>query len=235
MPVQLDPRTHAIVVSLSPPRLGSYLAATGNNVKGALRLYRWNIDMSGAVYEALHVVEVVLRNALDAQISQWNATQINVATGTVHSTDWLMDPSHLLRRLAGRDIDNAADHARKALKTGNRRGRSPRHPDVLAQLSFGTWRFLLPDNDPGRLLLWTDALHRAFPHLTITPSQLVAQVAGLHRLRNRVAHLEPLLQPDLLEEEFKAMLGVLSAIDPVMATWFTSLQRVTITLRARPS
>jgi hypothetical protein len=35
----------------------------------------------------------------------------------------------------------------------------PGHPDVLAQLSFGTWRFLLPSNDPGRELLWNQAIN----------------------------------------------------------------------------
>ncbi|GAA1111414.1 hypothetical protein GCM10009630_05640 [Kribbella jejuensis] len=29
---------------------------------------------------------------------------------------------------------------------------------MLAQLSFGTWRFLLPDNDPGRHHLWNKAM-----------------------------------------------------------------------------
>ena len=70
----------------------------------AIRLYRWNIDLSGAVYEALHVFEVVLRNALDEQLRSWNASQPDPSTGRFHSPDWLIDPSALLLRIAGRDI-----------------------------------------------------------------------------------------------------------------------------------
>ncbi|HEX3829287.1 MAG TPA: hypothetical protein VHV82_18650 [Sporichthyaceae bacterium] len=92
-PVQPDPRTAAVVAHLSEPRLRPYLAATNGNVKEALRLYQWNIDLSGAVYETLHVFEVVPRNAMDAQLSIWNATQTDASTGRAHALDWLMDPA----------------------------------------------------------------------------------------------------------------------------------------------
>ncbi|RAN71124.1 hypothetical protein B5P43_34320 [Bacillus sp. SRB_336] len=49
---------------LSPPRLAPYLDTAGS-LQGAVRLYRWNVELSGAVYEALHIFEVVLRNAMD--------------------------------------------------------------------------------------------------------------------------------------------------------------------------
>ena len=232
--VQPDPRTAAIVAQLSQPRLAPYVAAAGGNIKDGLRLYQWNIDLSGAVYEALHVFEVVLRNAMDTQLSAWNATQTNAATGQVHSSDWLMDPAHLLVRLAGSDITKADGRARTALRTGKPGGRVPGHPDVLAQLTFGTWRFLLPSKDPGRQLLWTQALVLSFPGLTITPAALVRRIDGIYRLRNRVAHLEPLLRSGLVHNELTAMRDVLQAINPTTEAWFTSRQRVTGTLRARP-
>ena len=58
---------------LATARLAPYLAAVDGNRRQAIRLYQWNIALSGAVYEALHVVEVVLRNAIDAQLCAWNA------------------------------------------------------------------------------------------------------------------------------------------------------------------
>ena len=180
------------------------MAAAGGNIKDGLRLYQWNIDLSGAVYEALHVFEVVLRNAMDAQLSAWNATQTNAATGQAHSSDWLMDPTHLLVRLAGSDITKAEGRARTALRAGKPGGRMPGHPDVLAQLTFGTWRFLLPSKDPGRQLLWTQALVLGFPGLTITSAALVRKIDGIYRLRNRVAHLEPLLRSGLVHNELTA-------------------------------
>jgi hypothetical protein len=113
-----------------------------------------------------------------------------------------MDPSHLLRRLAGDDIRQAKRRAQAALRT---QGTAPGHPDVLAQVNFGTWRFLLPDNDPGRQLLWRAALSTAFPHLQGTESDLVDDVDNIYRLRNRVAHLEPLLNSGMVADRFGRM------------------------------
>ncbi len=151
------------------------------------------------------------------------------------STDWLVDPAPLLLRLAGGDIRKANERARLALRTGKPGGRVPQHPDLLTQLSFGTWRFLLPDRDPGRQLLWHNALHHAFPQLVVTPSQLVTQVDGIHKLRNRVAHLEPLLRSGIVERQFKAIRSVLTAVDPHVEHWLVSRQRLTTVLRLRPA
>jgi hypothetical protein len=229
-PAAPPPRHARLAAHLSAPRLGPYLAAADGNHKDALRLYAWNIDLSGAAYEALHIVEVVLRNAIDRELCSWNAQQIDTATALPHSPDWLMDPARLLVRLSGNDLKRAQDRARKALG----RGRQPAHPDVLAQLSFGTWRFLLPDKDRGRQLLWNQAIHRSFPHLATDTRQLVANVHSIYQLRNRVAHLEPLLAPGAVRAEYNAMRSVLAAIEPVAEQWFTSRQRITAELRARP-
>lgn len=232
---QPDPRTADIAARLSQPRLKPYLLAVGGNVKSALRLYHWNVEISGAVYESLHLFEVVLRNALDERLGPWNATQTGPSTGRQHSANWLLDPSHLLHRLAGDDIERATRRARNALRTGRRGGRIPGHADVLAQLSFSTWRFLLPDRDPGRQLLWHQALSAAFPHLAVPEQSLVQTVNDIYRLRNRVAHLEPLLKSRIVRDRFRDMRSVLAAIDPVVEQWFISRQRITATLKAKPA
>jgi hypothetical protein len=193
----------------------------------------WNVDVSGAVYESLHRFEVILRNALDEQLCTWNALQPRPMGGQ-HSGDWLMDPSHLLQRLAGGDIAKGSQRALAALRTGRRGGRVPGHPDVLAQLNFGTWRFLLPDHDPGRQLLWSQALHAAFPYLSGQPADLVMDVNQIYRLRNRVAHLEPLLSSGTVRDRFNKMRSVVAAIDPVVEQWFVSRQRITAILKAKP-
>ena len=57
-PVKIEQR-------LSPDRLSSYMDVTGGNLLQALDLYRWNIALSGALFEAIAVVEVVVRNEID--------------------------------------------------------------------------------------------------------------------------------------------------------------------------
>ena len=145
------------------------------------------------------------------------------------NVDWLTDPSHLLRRLVGTDIVKATRRAQAAM-----RGATPGHPDILAQVSFGTWRFLLPDNDPGRQLLWRAALSSAFPYHPGPAGDLVDDVDKIYKLRNRVAHLEPILNPGMVSDRFGRMRTVLRAIDPRLEQWFISRQRVTPSLNARP-
>lgn len=230
-PAPLDPQSASVIAALSQPRLVPYLAAAQGNEREALRFYQWNIDLSGAVYEALHVFEVFLRNAIDVELSSWNATQVERGTGRQHSQDWLLDPARLIERLAGPNISRATDQAWAALRAPRHRGRTVGHADIVAQLSFGTWRYLLPDRDPGRQRLWKDALHRAFPNLQYDPRELASRVDGAYKLRNRVAHLEPLLRPGVVRAELHGMRWVLRAIDPQLEQWFTSRQRVTQVLR----
>ena len=93
---------------LTATRLAPYLAAAHGNRKRALQLYQWNIELSGAVYEALHVFEVVFRNALDAQLCVWNAGQTDQSTQLLHNSEWLQDPAPLLKRLVrSSDLANA--------------------------------------------------------------------------------------------------------------------------------
>lgn len=217
---------------LAAARLAPYLDAADGNRRRAIQLYRWNITVSGAAYEAMHVCEVVLRNAIDAQLCVWNTAQVDPTTGRHRLADWLLDPAPLLRRLIREDeLVKARQRAEQAI----RHHRRPlAHADLLAQLSLGTWRFLLPDSDSGRQRLWAEAVHRAFPHLNQTPRQLVAVVRGIHMLRNRVAHLEPLLRPGAVQAQLAGMRSVLHAIDPAVEGWFVSNQRVTTVLRSRP-
>ena len=214
--------------------MAPYLQAAAGNLTDALRLYHWNIEMSGATYEALHTFEVVLRNAMDEQLCRWNTTQVDRASGRQHGSDWLSDPSHLLRRLTRDDISKAIERAQRALQIRRGVGRTLTHGDVVAQLNLGTWRFLLPDRDSGRQRLWADSLSATFPHLAGTPAELVTNVDHIYKLRNRVAHLEPLLISPTLETRFRQVRAVLAAISPDVEGWFVSRQRMTSVIRSRP-
>lgn len=217
---------------VTPARLAPYLSETGTHVKKALKLYHWNVEVSGAVYEVLHGFEVCLRNAMDEQLCWWNATQTKASGGT-HASGWLLDPSPLLERIARRqDIDKAKDRAHTAAAQGSRQAV---HGDVLAQLSMGTWRFMLPStSDSGKQRLWADALVNAFPYLTRGPYDLVAAVDRIHRLRNRVAHLEPLLRTTELQGVMSDVNEVLGDISPHTQQWVSGWQRVTSTIARRP-
>lgn len=207
------------------------MAAHGDETR-AITLYEWNLRLSGAVYECLHVFEVVLRNAMDEQICVWNSTQPSAQQGRRLSTEWLLEPARLLRRLVrDAELGKARSRARAAIRSQRR---PLTHGDLLAQLSFGTWRFLLPDSDPGRQYLWTAALARAFPNLKRSSRDLVDSVDGIYRLRNRVAHLEPLLHVHSVRNQVDNMSRVLGEIDPDVQRWFAATERASQLLAVRP-
>jgi hypothetical protein len=62
----------------------------------------------------------------------------------------------------------------------------------------------------------------------------VDHVDHIYKLRNRVAHLEPLLNSGMVADRFARMRTVLCAIDPILETWFVSPQRVTAILKTKP-
>ena len=147
---------------LSDKRLAAY--SQGSTLEFALGLYEWNIALSAPVYESLHRVEVVVRNALDRELATWNETQVHRTSGQSLGRAWLVTPAPPLRRLMGASWVRALRRTEREPR-GSHPDAGCQHADALTQLPFSTWRRLLPDADPGRQLLWIQATHRAFPNL----------------------------------------------------------------------
>lgn len=51
------------------------------NLAEAVRLYEWNVAVSGTFHEALNILEVVLRNALSEQLAAHHGTMVGHACG----------------------------------------------------------------------------------------------------------------------------------------------------------
>lgn len=157
-----------------------------------------------------------MRNAMDEQLRRWNAGQRD-DRGRQHSADWLLDPSHLVRRLVQADV---LERARtRAARVAERKRRPLEHSDVLAQLSLGTWRYLLPDRDPGRRRLWEDALVHAFPASRRPVAALVRDVHRVLEVRNRIAHLEPLLDVRSTERAIAGGRRIVADIEEAVCDW----------------
>ena len=124
-----------------------FLDAAGGNEKRAIRLYTWHSDLTSAVQAVLGITEVVLRNAMDAQLMRWNCERLG------RNQSWLLlEPATPLRGLSR---DKRLEAFRRARQERNARPRShPRHgtplnhDDVLAQTMFGLWKDLLPNHAP---------------------------------------------------------------------------------------
>jgi len=201
---------------LSPERLAPYEQATGG-LEAAQELYGWNLAVSGAFYEVLGAFEVTLRNALHAQLTAWHGERAG---------DWYCDPRRVLSEKSREDVQAARDRVRRL--------NGPETPGrVIAELGFGLWRFLLASQ--YERTLWTPHLRHAFPHLRPQSRRKVHdRVARLNRLRNRVAHHEPIHGRDLAGDH-AVLLVVAEWIHPTVADWIAGLSRVPALLASRPA
>lgn len=200
---------------LSPGRLAPYQAAAGSQ-RAAVDLYRWNIAVSAAVYEGLHLLEVVLRNAMHDQLVIWHQR-------TGNSDSWIDDRAGILEDRARKDIATARARTRKP---------SPTEGHAVAELTFGFWRFLLARRYQDNL--WRLAVRHAFPHLQPQTRSVVEKpLISLHKLRNRIAHLEPVHRRDLLADR-QDILTVLGYICPDTRDWYQTGCRIPDTVKDRP-
>ena len=175
---------------LTRERLRSYLASTGGDVEQTIALYDWNAQVGGDLHEDIGRLEVVFRNAIDETL---------VAYGTAQQ--W---PTVWYGRgqiFPGRHGARALDDIKVARGRATRRGLPEVHGKVVAELSFGFWRFLC--TKPYLTSLWVPALADAFPnHPDHGDPRAVRQgvddrIQRVHFLRNRVAHHEPVHHRDL--------------------------------------
>lgn len=192
---------------IAPDRFGTYLRACGGDAGRAARLYTWNIEVAAAMWGPLHVLEVVLRNALDRQLAAHTGRQ-----------DWWRQLWLSYRQSDQLDAAQraaAATHTTGAVTTGH----------VVAELSLGFWTALLANRYHDRL--WEPALKQAFAHRprSIRRGDIHARLDGLRLLRNRIAHHEPVFARRLADDHANIVI-VLGYLHTEAQTWVTSHSRV---------
>jgi len=144
-----------------------------------MELYLWNLRLASAYSEALHWVEVGLRNALS---SQWQLLRDT----RVPSGYWF---DLKLRWFSPWYQPEAERLVRKAVARAGVRQQGAAPGKVVAELTFGFWTRMLSRHYEASL--WTPAFRHAFP-AGVSRQEVAERFTALHRLRNRVAHHEPL-------------------------------------------
>ncbi len=201
---------------LSEARLGPYLEATDGSLTSALRLYHWNAQISSAFHEVLHYVEVGLRNAMDTQLSAW-------ATGLAAQSSWYCDPRVPLTARTRRKVAEARSNA-------GRGGLPEIHGKVVAELMLGFWWSLLSEEYNRRL--WQPCLRHAFDG-PVRRTRLHSELDDLRRLRNRIAHHEPIHGRNLAADHHR-ILDVAERISPRLSERIDAVSRVPGVLLERP-
>jgi len=200
---------------LTDARFAPYLTAAAGDHERAVQLYVWNARISAGIFETLHHVEVLLRNAIDSQFPPVNARDSPQNT-------WLADPTILSDESRKRVTETIARIARDR--------KQPTRGRVVAGLSFGFWRALF---DKRYHQLWVSHLHKAFPAGSGDRAEVAALMSNLVPFRNRLAHHETiLLRP--IRAHYDEMLRLSALIDPHARSWIESVSRVDEILGDQP-
>jgi hypothetical protein len=181
----------ALERAISPDRLGTYQVAAMASGGDILDLYIWDRDLASAILADIAILEVALRNALNAALISHFDTQ-----------EWYK-----------LDI-NLDDRSQKALAAAwNQLSKPLRTPGrLVSRLMFGFWVGLLdaggysgPEPQAFRRdyeQLFRTVLHHAFPggrpearaaSAAFTREWVHGVVVVVQNLRNRAAHHEPLV------------------------------------------
>jgi Abi-like protein len=204
----------ALERSLSSDRLSGYLAEANGNKETALRLYSWNVDVSGALYAPLQGLEVALRNALHNMLS------------LSYSSDWYDNNRISLNSYAIDEID-------KAKRMIARRNAVISPPNIVAELSFGFWIALLASN--YHVSLWVPSLHKAFIKSQGKKRRdIYHSLNHLRKLRNRIAHHEPIFARHL-SSDYASIITAIEWICPETAAWVDAHSRFHQVMQDRPA
>lgn len=221
----MDPDSlEALAAALSPARLQTYRDAVGGDLERALRLHVWNTAASAALYGPLQALELALRNAMN--------TRLEAKFG--HAWYDMGKP--------GLDLGcrRRVEQAKGELA---RTGYPVDPPHMVAALSFGFWISLLgPGGTMGtarplkanyEMTLWRPALRNAFPHASaLTRKKAHRPLDHLRKLRNRIAHHEPIFGRHL-ERDHERILEVAGWIAPDYSAWIARNSRLPAVLAAR--
>lgn len=196
---------HALRDAISPARLGTYLKRTHYNARRALDLYAWNIRAGAALYPVLQVNEVALRNAVNRGLESQFGPRWPYSQGFLRSLPsqdralFLKERGKVERRLGIPQVS-----------TG----------DVVAAQTYWFWVMMLTSRFENRI--WKREFTSSFPHApaSVTRDVVHSRADTIRKLRNRIAHHEPLMEFDLLGAYHRA-LAMVRWVSPTTAAWTT--------------
>lgn len=217
MPAATPPNEAEILATLSAPRAGTYIAATGGDAARAVELYGWNARVSAALMLPAHFAEISTRNAAADVLER------------LYGPRWPWNPTfEASLPSAGR-----YNPRRDLLNT---RGSNPTTGKVIAELKFVFWQKLFTARNDVRL--WEPHIGWAFPYASTMPAaslrnRIYQDLDVLRHLRNRLAHHEPVFTRNLLDDLTRT-LDLIELRSRRTSDWVRAMEDVTTIAAERP-
>lgn len=205
---------------LSPPRFGTYLRAASGDRNKAMELYCWNTQVSAALYVMVQFFELAVRNAAVETLEAEFGPNWHLSAGFVKTL-----------RAPRRGYQPREDLTSCA-------ARLPTAGKVVAELKFAFWQGLFVKGQQARV--WDTQFASVFPGYTkrLIVAQVRAhvyeQIEAVRRLRNRVAHHEPIFRRDLSEDRDRIR-EMVQWRRPRVAQWLDDFEQVTALILVKPT
>lgn len=192
--------------------MGRYLDWSSGDPTAALHLYTLNAQLSEALYIPLQVLELSLRN------------RIHDAMRHLLGDEWLLEASGCLG-------EKQKQKVRRALVELTLNRKTHTSEQILSSLSFGFWTALLGTEYEE---LWRKALHqiaRKPGGKHVSRKSLSGPLTAIRKLRNRVAHHEPILHYNL-PKHHADMRQIIGWLSPEAEQWCAECDRFPTLYRA---
>lgn len=206
-----------IVQALSPERLEPYLNSAKQDKNLALDLYRWNQEISGELFKVISVFETTLRVSLAGVLE------------AKYGQEWFRSES-FARSLGPKGQKYGA---RGDLEAVQRKAKVKK--EFVSRLSFAFWEELLTSKHVGRL--WDSSpgknLLSAYDSIGFSRPELVAAINRVRRIRNKIAHHEPIYASDL-QSVFGDLNRMISATSTELNALLVATRKISRVLARNP-
>lgn len=211
--------------ALSSERMATYEVAAGTaqgdaEDLSALVLYAWNANISSALLAPLHICEVVIRNAVADALEAVYGPLWPWSQGFERSL-----PDSPQGYSSRKEIQSVR---RSAETTGS----------LIPELKFVFWQKMFTGRFDDRI--WNNHLLCVFPNLDKTLSiatlrqNIYNDLEQLRKLRNRIAHHEPIFTRSL-DSDYHKVIHLIQCRCIITADWMCENQNVTEVLAVKPS
>lgn len=179
----------------------------------AVALYAWNAQMSAAFMVPLHICEVTVRNAVSEALERVHGPRWPWQAGFQASLPSV--PAHI----GYSPRDDLQKVASEQPTTGK----------VIPELKFVFWEQMFTKRHDVRL--WNAHLKSVFPEhapsITVRElrKRIYSDLDAIRKLRNRIAHHEPIFKRNLAEE-FNRIIDLVRLRSLLVESWLLANQQV---------
>ncbi|MDO5652417.1 MAG: Abi family protein [Moraxella sp.] len=204
--------------SLSIARLSTYRKLT-NSLDAALALYGYNTRLTKEFFLCIQVCEVVVRNAVSEAIVK------------VHGNDWAWQSGFFATLPNPNKGYNSRENIAKA------RHNQKDINNVIPELNFVFWQLMFTSRHDKQL--WIPHIQNVFPNADDVDKKELREslhndLNQIRRLRNRIAHHEPIFNENLVNI-YEKIIKIIAYRCHDTANWLQTHQEVTTLLTDKPT